>query len=314
MWTHESKDKRQKAKITKLSHVLLLFASCLLPFDFTISWYRLKRNKPALVGSIILILFFFSALLAPYLAPYDPLEQDLYRRLKPPAWDLKGSLEHLLGTDDFGRDILSRIIYGARISFQIGLVSVGVSLTFGVVLGAISGYYQGTPDHLIMRFMDILLAFPGVLLAILIVGMLGPNLSNAMIAIGIVGIPEYARIVRASVLMEYNREYVQAARSLGAGDLRIIFYSILPNCFAPILVQTTLRFGTAIVEAAGLSFLGLGAQPPLPEWGAMLNQAKTLILRAWWVVTFPGLAIFLSVLGFNLLGDSLRDALDPRLK
>lgn len=277
-------------------------------------WYRLRKNKVALAGGIVLLGFLLSAFLAPYLAPHDPLEQDLYDRLKPPVWHSKGSWRHLLGTDDFGRDILSRILYGARISFQVGLIAVGISFGFGVILGAISGYYQRTTDHLIMRFMDILLAFPRILLAILIVAVLGPGLFNAMIAIGIVGIPEYARIVRASVLSEYNREYVQAARSLGAQDLRIIFHTILPNCFAPILVQATLGFATAIVEAAGLSFLGLGAQPPVPEWGAMLNQARTLILRAWWVITFPGLAIFLSVLGFNLLGDGLRDALDPRLK
>jgi len=278
------------------------------------SWYRLRKNKAALGGGTLLALFLVSALLAPYLAPHDPLEQDLYGRLKPPVWDLRGSREHLLGTDDFGRDILSRILYGARISLQVGLISVGISLGFGGLLGILAGYYRGVLDQVIMRGMDMLLAFPSILLAILIVAVLGPSLFNAMIAIGVVGIPEYARIVRASVLSEGSREYVQAARSLGAQDLRIIFHTLLPNCFAPILVQATLGFATAIVEAAGLSFLGLGAQPPTPEWGAMLNQARALILRAWWVITFPGLAIFLSVLGLNLLGDGLRDALDPRLR
>ncbi|HWP46064.1 MAG TPA: ABC transporter permease [Candidatus Limnocylindrales bacterium] len=316
MWTLELKDERKERRRANGSsgntEVSLTPRSPSTPTLKT--WYRFKKNKAALAGGILLLLFLTSALLAPYLAPYDPLAQDLYGRLKPPVWDLKGSREHLLGTDDFGRDILSRILYGARISFQVGLVSVGISLGFGIIFGALSGYYSGALDHLIMRFMDILLAFPGILLAILIVAVLGPGLFNAIIAIGIVGIPEYARIVRASVLVERQREYVQAARSLGARDLRILLLTILPNCFAPILVKTTLGFATAIVEAAGLSFLGLGAQPPTPEWGAMLNQARALILRAWWVITFPGLAIFLSTLGFNLLGDGLRDVLDPRLK
>lgn len=307
--------RRKREEKRESMGVLELPCSILRPLTPTLrTWYRLKKNKAALAGGILLFLFLTSALLAPYLAPHDPLAQDLYGRLKPPVWNLKGSWEHPLGTDDFGRDILSRILYGARISFQVGLISVGISLGFGLVFGALSGYYAGALDHLIMRFMDILLAFPGILLAILIVAVLGPGLFNAIIAIGIVGIPEYARIVRASVLVERHREYVQAARSLGARDLRILLQTILPNCFAPILVKTTLGFATAIVEAAGLSFLGLGAQPPMPEWGAMLNQAKALILRAWWVITFPGLAIFLSALGFNLLGDGLRDALDPRLK
>jgi peptide/nickel transport system permease protein/dipeptide transport system permease protein len=223
-------------------------------------------------------------------------------------------MSFFLGTDDFGRDLLSRLIHGARISMLVGVVSVSISLFFGTIAGAVAGFYRGWVDVIIMRVMDILLAFPSILLAIVIVAFLGPSLENAMIAIGIVSIPRYARIVRGSVLEEYSKDYVQAARALGASDFRLIFQHILPNCLAPLIVQTTLGFASAILEAAALSFLGLGAQPPTPEWGAMLAGGRALILRAWWVVTFPGITILLAVLGFNLLGDGLRDALDPRLR
>lgn len=275
---------------------------------------RFWRNRTALTGILIVFGFLLVAILADILAPHDPLEQDLYNRLKPPIWEEEGTRAHLLGTDDFGRDILSRLIYGARYSLFIGVISVSISLVIGTLLGALAGFYQRGVDQVIMRLMDIMLAFPSILLAIAIVAMLGPKLQNAMIAVGVVGIPQYARIVRASVLVQAEREYVLAARSLGAQDGRLIFRTILPNSLAPLLVQSTLGFATAILDAAGLSFLGLGAQPPLPEWGAMLSSAQSLILRAWWVITFPGLAILLTVLGFNLMGDGLRDALDPRLK
>ena len=275
---------------------------------------RLVRNRTAVAGLIIITVFLLMALLAPWLAPRDPLAQALYAKLKPPFWDPAGSFDHLLGTDDFGRDLLSRIIYGSRISMLVGLVSVTISLFFGTFAGAVAGFYGGRLDNLIMRFMDLLLAFPSILLAIVIVAFLGPSLRNAMLAIGVVSIPRYARIVRGSVLEEYNKDYVQGARALGAGDGRLIFHHILPNCLAPLIVQTTLGFASAILEAAALSFLGLGAQPPTPEWGAMLANGRALILRAWWAVTFPGLMILFAVLGFNLLGDGMRDALDPRLR
>jgi peptide/nickel transport system permease protein/dipeptide transport system permease protein len=275
---------------------------------------RMRRNKTAVAGSVIVASFLVMALFAPLLAPHDPLEQSLYSKLKPPFWAERGTIEYFLGTDDFGRDLLSRIVYGARISMVIGVVAVSISLFFGTVAGAIAGYYRGRIDNVIMRFMDLLLAFPSILLAIVIVAFLGPSLRNAMIAIGVVSIPRYARLVRGSVLEEYAKDYVQAARALGAGDARLIFLHILPNCLAPLIVQTTLGFASAILEAAALSFLGLGAQPPSPEWGAMLANGRALILRAWWAVTFPGVFILLAVLGFNLMGDGLRDVLDPRLR
>jgi ABC-type dipeptide/oligopeptide/nickel transport system permease subunit len=278
------------------------------------SLLRLRKNKIAVAGLVIISLFLAMALFSPFLAPHDPLEQSLYDKLKPPVWDEGGTWTYPLGTDDFGRDLLSRIIYGSRISMLVGVVAVSISLFFGTFAGAIAGFYGGVIDTIIMRFMDLLLAFPSILLAIVIVAFLGPSLENAMIAIGVVSIPRYARIVRGSVLEEYSKDYVQAARALGARDGRLIFIHILPNCLAPLIVQTTLGFASAILEAAALSFLGLGAQPPTPEWGAMLANGRSLILRAWWAVTFPGLMILFAVLGFNLLGDGLRDALDPRLR
>ena len=275
---------------------------------------KLISNRTGLAGLIIIVFFVLSALLAPWISPHDPVQNSLYDQLKPPVWAQGGATENLLGTDDLGRDILSRILWGARVSLTVGVVSVSIGLFFGSVLGALSGFYKGWLDSIIMRFMDILLSFPHILLAIVIVAYLGPGLRNAMIAIGIISIPRFARIVRASVLEEYEKDYVMAVKALGARDTRIIFNAILPNCLAPIIVQASLGFGSAILDAAGLSFLGLGAQPPIPEWGAMIAMGRTLILRAWWVMTLPGIAILLAVLGFNLLGDGLRDALDPRLR
>ena len=248
------------------------------------------------------------------ISPHNPDENSLYDQLKPPVWNDGGSTKNLLGTDDLGRDMLSRLIYGARVSLTLGIVSVGIALVFGSILGSLAGYYKGWPDNLIMRFMDIILAFPYILLAIVIVAYLGPGLKNAMIAIGIINVPRFARIIRASVMEEYEKDYVTAARAVGANNRRIIFNAIFPNCLSPIIVQASLGFGEAILSGAGLSFLGLGAQPPLSEWGAMIAQGRSMILRAWWVMTFPGIAILLAVLGFNLLGDGLRDALDPRLR
>ncbi|MEE9435322.1 MAG: ABC transporter permease [Candidatus Adiutricales bacterium] len=275
---------------------------------------KLFSNRTGLAGLIIIVFFVLSALLAPWISPHDPVQNSLYDQLKPPIWAQGGATENLLGTDDLGRDILSRILWGARVSLTVGVVSVSIGLFFGSVLGALSGFYKGWLDSIIMRFMDILLSFPHILLAIVIVAYLGPGLRNAMIAIGIISIPRFARIVRASVLEENEKDYVMAVKALGARDTRIIFNAIIPNCLAPIIVQASLGFGSAILDAAGLSFLGLGAQPPIPEWGAMIAMGRTLILRAWWVMTLPGIAILLAVLGFNLLGDGLRDALDPRLR
>ena len=271
-----------------------------------VMWRRLRRNRLALVGCVVLLGFLVVAAAAPVLAPHDPLAQDLYNRLAEP------SLSHPFGTDDFGRDIMSRVVHGARISLRVGLAAVLIALVLGTTIGITAGFWGGAVDQLLMRAMDLMLAFPSILLAIGIVAVLGPGLENAMLAVGIVAIPQYARLVRASALRVRELDYVHAVRALGAGDLRILLFSVLPNCLAPLIVQSTLGLATAILDAAGLSFLGLGAQPPTPEWGAMLNGARELILTAPWLLTFPGLAILLSVLAFNLVGDGLRDALDPR--
>ena len=275
---------------------------------------QLWQNKTSVAGLIVVAGFVLSAIFAPSLSPHDPVETALYDQLKPPAWKDGGSDKNILGTDDLGRDILSRIIYGARVSLIVAVVSVGLAFVLGTLLGSISGYYKGALDNVIMRIMDIILAFPYLLLAIVVVAFLGPSLQNAMIAIGITYVPRFARIVRGSVLEECEKDYVMAAKAVGARDWRIIFIAILPNCLGPLIVLTTLSFASAILDAAALSFLGLGAQPPIPEWGAMIASSRALILRASWVMTFPGIAILLAVLGFNLLGDGLRDALDPRMR
>ena len=275
---------------------------------------QMWRNKTAVAGLIIITIFIFCGILAPYISPHDPLETALYEQLRPPVWHENGTWNNILGTDDLGRDILSRLIFGARVSLAVAVVSVGLAFLFGTLLGCISGYYKGFQDSIIMRIMDMILSFPYILLAIVVVAYLGPSLRNAMIAIGITYIPRFARIVRGSVLEECEKDYVTSARAIGAKDWRIIFIAILPNCLGPLIVQTTLSFASAILDAAALSFLGLGAQPPTPEWGAMIAKSRALILRASWVMTFPGLAILFAVLGFNLLGDGLRDALDPRLR
>ena len=271
-------------------------------------WRRLKRNRAAIVGGIIVLLFVATAILAPWLSPYHPNEGDLTKRLKAP------DREHLLGTDPLGRDLLSRVIYGARISLQIQLVAVVIAMVVGIILGMVGGYYGGTFDHLIMRLMDILLAFPGIFLAIAIIAVLGPGLTNLMLAAGIYSIPQFARIVRGSVLSLKEKEFVEAARAVGEKDFNILFRYLLPNSMAPIIVQTTLRMATVLLTASGLSFLGLGVQPPTAEWGAMLSNARAYLITAPHVATVPGLAIMLVVMGFNLFGDGLRDSLDPRLR
>ena len=272
------------------------------------AWRRLLRDKLAIAGMVILGLFLLTALLAPLLSPYDPIVQALVDRRQPP------SAQHWLGTDDLGRDMLSRIVFGTRLSLQVGIVSVSLAIVVGALVGAVAGYLGGWFDALVMRLMDIMLAFPALLLAIAIVTILGPGLMNMLYAIAIVSIPAYARIVRASVLSVREQDFVLAALGIGATPGRVLFRHIVPNCLTPLIVQGTLGIGTAILDAAGLSFLGLGAQPPTPELGAMLGQGRAAVFTAPHIVLFPGIAIMLTVLGFNLLGDGLRDALDPRLR
>jgi peptide/nickel transport system permease protein len=272
------------------------------------AWRSFRKNKLALMGLGIVVFFIIVALCADFLAPEGMNEQKLEARLLPP------SSEYWLGTDDFGRDILSRLIYGARISLWVGFFSVLGSVIIGSLLGILAGYYGRWVDTLISRFFDILLAFPSILLAIAIVAVLGPSLRNALIAIATINIPNFGRLVRSRVLSLKEEEYIMAAKAIGMSDTRILFRHILPNSLAPIIVQGTLAIATAIIEAAALGFLGLGAQAPAPEWGKMLADSKDFIIQAPWTVVFPGLAIMLTVLGFNLLGDGLRDALDPRMK
>lgn len=277
-------------------------------------WQQFHVNHGAVLGLIVIVALIIIALLAPWLAPHPPEEQYRDALLLPPPWAGEGDWRFLLGTDDVGRDILSRLIYGSRVSLLVGCMVVTLSLGVGVVLGLTAGYFGGMVETLTMRLMDILLVLPSLLLAIAIVAILGPGLGNAMIAIAVVVLPHYVRLTRAAVISERSRDYVIASRVAGAGTLRQMFINILPNCMAPLIVQATLGFSSAILDAAALGFLGLGAQPPTPEWGTMLADARQFIQRAWWVVTFPGLAILITVLAFNLMGDGLRDALDPRLK
>ena len=277
-------------------------------------WSYFRQNRGAVIGLVVVCLIILTALFADVIAPHPPTLQYRDATLVPPAWQAGGSSRFLLGTDPVGRDMLSRILHGARLSLIIGLVSVSLSLSIGIVLGLVAGYYRGVVEVAIMRLMDIMLALPSLLLAVAIVAILGPGLINAMYAIAVVMLPHYARQTRAAVIGELSRDYVSASRIAGAGTLRIMFNCVLPNCAAPLIVQATLGFSSAILDAAALGFLGLGAQPPTPEWGSMLASALEFIQSAWWVVTFPGLAILISVLAFNLMGDGLRDALDPKLK
>ena len=277
-------------------------------------WHYFSENRGAVIGLWVFAALILLAVFAPLIAPHDPTSQARDALLVPPFWQDGGSATYLLGTDAIGRDILSRLLFGARFSLFIGLVVVTIALTGGIALGLLAGFFGGWVDSVIMRVMDVVLAFPSLLLALVLVAVLGPGLTNAMIAIALVLQPHFARLTRAAVMAEKNREYVMAARVAGASKLRLMFRTILPNCLGPLIVQGTLSFSNAILDAAALGFLGMGAQPPTPEWGTMLAEAREFILRAPWVVTFPGVAILITVLAINLVGDGLRDALDPKLK
>ncbi len=277
-------------------------------------WQYFNENKGAVVGLYFILFISLVAIFADVIAPHSPFEQYRDAILTPPAWQDGGTWTYPLGTDDVGRDMLSRLIHGARLSLFVGVLVVTLSLAAGILLGITSGYIGGYFETMVMRLMDIMLALPSLLLAMAIVTILGPSLRNAILAIAIVVLPHYVRLTRASALTEKTKDYVTASRVCGAGPLRLMFLVILPNCMAPLIVQATLGFSTAILDAAALGFLGMGAQPPIPEWGAMLANALQFVQRAWWVVTFPGLAILFTVLAFNLAGDGLRDSLDPKLK
>jgi dipeptide transport system permease protein len=277
-------------------------------------WSYFSANGGAVAGLAVIVIVLVLALLADVVAPHAPNLTNPAAFLRPPFWQAGGSFTYPLGTDAIGRDILSRLIYGARLSLAIGIAVVALSIVVGIVLGLLAGFFRGVLEIVIMRVMDIILTLPSLLLAIVIVAILGPGLMNAMLAVALVILPHYVRITRAAVMAERSKDYVTAARVSGAGTARLMFREVLPNCTAPLIVQASLGVSTAILDAAALGFLGLGAQPPASEWGTMLADAREFVLRAWWVVTFPGLAILITVLAFNLLGDGLRDALDPKLK
>ena len=271
-------------------------------------WKRLSKNKAAVVGGFFILLFIVVSLVGPFFTTKDPTEVMMMNKLQPP------SAEFWFGTDNFGRDIFTRIIHGMSLTLKVGFLSVAIGGSIGVVFGIVSGYYGGKIDTIIMRVMDVLLAFPGILLALAIVSVLGGSLQNVIIAVAIFSVPAFARIVRSSTLSVRQLEYIDAVRALGATDFRIIFKHILPNVVSPIIVQATLRIATAVLTASGLSFLGLGAQPPEPEWGAMLNDGRTYMKTAPHLMLFPGMMIAIVVLAFNIFGDGLRDALDPKMK
>lgn len=277
-------------------------------------WSYFSENRGAVVGLFFFIGVILVALFADFIAPHAPNQQFRDALLQPPFWQEGGCFKFPLGTDAIGRDMLSRLIHGSQYSLFIGCIVVSLSLVGGVILGLLAGFFRGRVDTFIMRIMDVVLAFPSLLLALVLVAILGPSLINAMIAIAIVQQPHYVRLTRAAVMTEMTKDYVTAARVIGVRSLRLMFVTILPNCMAPLIVQAALSFSTAILDAAALGFLGMGAQPPTPEWGTMLAEAREFILRAWWVVTFPGVAILTTVLAINMMGDGLRDALDPKLK
>ncbi len=271
-------------------------------------WHNFKKRKVAVIGLIIVCIYVILAIFAPLLAPYDPLKQDLPNMLQTP------SAKHLLGTDEVGRDILSRVLYGSAISLRIGFTVVFLAFIIGVPIGVVAGYYGGLLDSLLMRAMDVLMAFPGMLLAIMFVSILGPGLNNAILAVGLFTVPNFARLARGETLSLKHSEYIEASKAIGASNFRIIMTHVLNNIMAPLIVTSTLSFGNSILTTSGMGFLGIGAQPPTPEWGAMLSSGRQYLLNAPHVTMIPGLAILFLVLGLNLLGDGLRDVLDPKLK
>lgn len=276
--------------------------------DWKHTIYLWRKSRLTMIGTFVIIAFIIIAIFAPYIAPYDPIAQDLSKRLQPP------SSKHLFGTDQFGRDIFSRVIYGSRIAVQIIVLVSIISGGIGTLIGVLAGYFGGVVDEVLMRITDMFLAFPSLVLAMAFAAAMGPSLTNTIIAISLVYWTVYARLARAEALRVKNMEYIEAERAMGASNFRIIFLHVLPMCISPVLVQLTLRMGTIILTAAGLGFLGLGAQPPTPEWGAMVSDGRNYLVDQWWISTFPGMAIAIVVLGFNLLGDGIRDMLDPRLR
>ena len=285
-----------------------------MPSQLAIFWRSFAENRGAVFGLGLMVLLIVVAVLADVMSLHGPIEQYRENFLTPPAWEEGGTWRFPLGTDDVGRDMLSRLIHGARLSLMIGFTLVAVALAVGTTLGLTAAFVGGTVDVLIMRLVDVILVFPSLLLAIVVVAIIGPGLFNAMIAVAVVTLPGYVRLARASALVELNRDYVTATRAMGASMRRLMFDTVLPNCMAPLIVHATLGFSTAVLDAAALGFLGLGAQPPTPEWGTMLSSSLQYYQRAWWVLAFPGFAILVTVLAFNLFGDGLRDALDPKLK
>jgi peptide/nickel transport system permease protein len=272
-----------------------------------LSWLRLKRNKLAVIGLLITVALVLMAIFAPLLAPYDPISQNLQERLQPPL-----TSGHWLGTDDFGRDIWTRILYGSRITLYIVLLVILTAPIFGLLIGTVAGYFGGWVDQVLMRITDIFLAFPKLILALALVAVLGPGMVNAVLAIAITSWPPYARVARAETLTVRNSDYIAAVRLQGAGPMRIIWGHVMPMCLPSVIIRVTLDMAGVILTAAGLGFLGLGVQPPVPEWGLMISSGRKFLFEQWWVATMPGLAIFIVSLGFNLLGDGLRDVLDPR--
>lgn len=284
------------------------------PGPFKAFWSDFCHNKGAVIGLVYVVFLLAVALCAAWISPHDPTTQYREAFLQPPVWYPEGSWQFILGTDDVGRDMLSRLIYGSQLSLLVGCVVVSLSLILGIILGLLAGYLGGMVDIVIMRLADIMLALPSLLMALVLVAIFGPSVLNASLALMFVALPHYVRLARAATLGEINRDYVTASKVAGAGSFRQMFINILPNCLAPLIVQASLGFSNAILDMAALGFLGMGAQPPTPEWGTMLANVLQFAQSAWWVVTFPGLAILLAVLAFNLMGDGLRDALDPKLK
>lgn len=281
---------------------------------FSELFFELRKNRGAMIGIVIIFISVIVAILAPVIAPHNPTEIFADSLRLPPSFTEGGKSGFFFGTDDIGRDLLSRLIYGSRISLAVGFSVVVLALFTGTILGVVSGYFGGMIDRVIMRFTDLIMSLPSILFAIVIVAVLGPGITNSILAVAIVAIPNFIRIIRAQVLVEKNKQYVSAAKLFGAGHFRIMFVEILPNCMAPLIVQASLGFSDGILNVAALGFLGLGAQAPMSEWGTMLSDARSFIESSPWMVTLPGLCILITVLSFNLLGDGLRDALDPRLK